>query len=67
MIATARMKVDAATPEEASAIYSAAREGSGEGASTWPEGEWQGHRISYNGKVWDGEWPNARLVFSPYA
>lgn len=43
---------------EASRIYSIARDGSHEGASTWPEGGvyregQQIARVSYNGRVWD--------------
>jgi len=38
---------------EASRIYCELRDKSGEGASTWPDGELStGHYISYNGKVW---------------
>jgi len=58
----------------ASAIYSAARERSGEGCSTFPEGTLlDGNeavaRVSYNGKVWPvGEWqPGDQPLFNPYA
>ena len=45
-----------ATLAEASALYCEARDASGEGYSTWPEGRITGsagpHRVSYNGRVW---------------
>ena len=42
---------------DASAVYGAARDKSGEGASTWPDGFlWRDGervgRVSYNGRVW---------------
>lgn len=46
------INIKAATATEASAIYCAKRDKSGEGASTFPDGEWNGHRISYNGRIW---------------
>lgn len=53
----------AETAKEASEKYAKMRDESGEGASTWPDGNWSGHRISYNGKIWDGE----TLIYDPYA
>lgn len=59
---------------EASAVYRAACEASGEGASTFPEGAiFDGDdklaRVSYNGRVWflDRDKPNGggRLVYCP--
>lgn len=46
------MRIIASNAQEASEIYCEARDTSGEGASTFPEGNWKGHRISYNGRVW---------------
>lgn len=40
---------------EASRIYQALRDQSGEGASTWPDGSVGRYRISFNGRVWLGE------------
>ena len=44
---------------DASSAYAIERMESGEGASTFPEGritiERKTYRISYNGRVWDGE------------
>lgn len=57
------INIFADTAEEASAIYSKMRDESYEGASTWPDGDWNGYRISYNGKVWDGE----EVLYSPFA
>lgn len=45
--------------------YAKVRDESGEGASTFPDGELLGqrhYRISYNGKVWDGD----ECVYNPY-
>lgn len=62
-------KIIANSAAEASKIYSDMRDQSGEGASTFAEGEWQGNRISYNGKVWAGagDW-NAgdKPIYDPY-
>lgn len=48
-----------ASIEEASRVYCAARDASGEGASTWDDGCIQpgNLRISYNGRVWNGDKP----------
>ncbi len=65
-----RIIITAETAAEASAIYSGIMEASGEGASTFPDGEWSGNRISYNGKVWAGlgEWrPGDQPIYNPYA
>jgi len=42
--------------EEAQRVFEGARDASGEGASSWPDGR-IGHRyrISYNGRLWDGD------------
>lgn len=60
---------------EASARYSAARDNSGQGASTWGNGKIYDRNgtqiayISYNGKVWAGTQyqPDATPLFDPYA
>lgn len=59
--------------EDASMQYSAARDASGEGGSTFPEGRLtlggRKYRVSYNGKVWEGSrpWQSGDVpVFSPY-
>jgi len=57
------IKIKATTASEASKIYSELRDASGEGASTWRDGSWNGHRISYNGKVWFDD----AVVFNPYS
>lgn len=70
--------VPVASIEEASRLYCAARDASGEGASTWPTGLLTGPDgeeffISFNGKVWADDpcrrdWrPGARPVFCPYS
>jgi hypothetical protein len=50
-----KIKIAAETAAEASAAYCAKRDASGEGASTFPCGDWNGHHISYNGRVWQKE------------
>lgn len=65
-----RIIIEAETAADASAIYSEKRDRSGEGASTFPNGEWEGNRISYNGKVWAGlgEWRHGdQPIYNPYA
>lgn len=64
-----RHKVEASDAAEASAIYCKLRDESGEGSSTWPNGKFGKLHISYNGKVWTGEFydPTRKLVFNPYA
>ena len=61
---------------EASALYCALRDESGEGVSTFPEGKIRADaggrttaRVSYNGKVWPRwEWqPTMTPLFDPYA
>jgi hypothetical protein len=61
------IKIKAATAKEASAIYCAKRDASGLGASEWPDGDWNGHRISYNGRVWEAgkEWPEGKAIYNP--
>jgi len=49
------LKIEATTAAEASAIYCKLRDDSGEGASTFPDGKWNGNRISYNGRVWNAD------------
>ncbi len=56
----------------ASARYAEERDGSGLGASRFPEGrvltaEGEALRVSYNGRVWRGVWPTAELLFDPAA
>jgi hypothetical protein len=62
-------KITAATAAEASAKFCALRDASGLGASKFSDGDWQGNRISYNGKVWAGlEYtPGDTPIFDPYA
>ncbi len=55
---------------EASACYAAERDGCGLGASRFCEGRivtpnGEVLRVSYNGRVWRGEWPDAELVHDP--
>lgn len=54
------IRITAATAADASRIYSAQRDFSGKGASTFPDGLWKGKHISYNGRVWDSvdDWQN---------
>ncbi len=49
-----RRTFDVASLEEASRVYQAERDASGEGASTFPQGYIGEHHISYNGRVWRG-------------
>jgi hypothetical protein len=57
-----RLTLNVASLADASVAYSEARDASGEGASTFPEGRvscnaTQVARISYNGRVWPpGPW-----------
>lgn len=71
-------EISAPTIAAASAAYSAARDASGEGASTWPMGQLSGPNgdvlfVSYNGRVWIGDpasrdWkPGETPVFCPSA
>lgn len=69
-----RFAIGAADIAEASRLYSEARDGSGEGASTFPEGEILEDgkaiaRISYNGKVWAPRpWQSGdEPLFDPYS
>ncbi len=55
---------------EASALFSAARDASGEGQSTWQDGYVVGRtgvvgRISYNGRIWPIEDDNAAPIYDP--
>lgn len=61
------IKIKAATAAEASAIYCAKRDASGLGASKFPDGEWNGHHISYNGRVWEAgkAYPDAKAIYNP--
>lgn len=56
-----KLKIEAETAQEASEAYCKLRDESDQGASTWPDGSWDGKRISYNGRVWDG----TEMVFDP--
>lgn len=54
----------------ASARYADERDRSGLGASRFPGGvlvtaDGERLRISYNGRVWRGEWPDAELEYDP--
>lgn len=62
-----RIEITAETAAEASAIYCRQRDASGLGGSKFPEGTWRGHRISYNGRVWEAgkEWPDAKAIYNP--
>jgi hypothetical protein len=58
-----RKKIPVTSLEGASAVYSALRDASGEGASTFRDGVVLDHdgteiaRVSYNGRVWaPGQW-----------
>lgn len=59
--------IKADTAAEASAIYCAKRDASGLGGSKFPNGIWNGHHISYNGRVWEAgkEWPDAKAIYNP--
>ena len=62
------IKIIAATAEEASRIYLEKQDATGEGASTFPDGTWNGKHISYNGRVWDSadDWrTGVRPVYCP--
>lgn len=62
------IQIKAATAAEASAIYCAKRDARGIlSAGEFPPGEWNGHRISYNGRVWEkGKgWPEAKAIYNP--
>ena len=50
-----RRTYDAASVEEASALYQRLRDASGQGYRTWRDGTYGDLRISYNGRVWSGE------------
>ena len=61
------VKINAETAADASAIYRAKRDASGHGASKFPCGIWNGHHISYNGRVWEADktWPEAKAIYNP--
>jgi len=61
------IKINAETAAAASAIYCAKRDASGHGASKFPVGIWNGHHISYNGRVWEAgkEFPDAKAIHNP--
>jgi hypothetical protein len=64
------IKIAAATAKEASELYSAQRDFSGKGASSFPDGSWNGKHISYNGRVWDtaDDWMTGKApVYCPGA
>lgn len=56
-----RLRFPCSTLAEASALYGTARDASGEGSSTWPEGRITGplgsFNVSYNGRVWSPQKP----------
>lgn len=60
------IKIKAQTAAEASALYIAKREASALPSSRFPCGDWDGHHISYNGRVWEkkplGE---AKAIYNP--
>lgn len=58
------LTIKAATAAEASALYCAKRGDK----RRFPEGDWQGHRISYNGRVWEAgkSWDDgAKAIYNP--
>ena len=65
-----RLTQEVATLAEASEVYCAARDASGEGGSTFPIGRLPGHHVSYNGKVWAGnpkDWKAGNApAYNPY-
>jgi hypothetical protein len=60
-----RKRIKVTSLEEASRIYSAARDNSGKGASGWPAGKVDDFHISYNGKVWSAD--RSKVIFDPFA
>ncbi len=67
-----RRTLRVASVEDASARYAAERDRRGAGSSRFPEGELvlpdgEVLRVSYNGRVWRGDWPQAELVHDPAA
>lgn len=58
-----RVTVTAPDAATASKLYSALRDESYEGASTFPDGVWEGNRISYNGRVWAGKSDDAECIY----
>ena len=50
-----RERVAVCSLAEASRVYGRVRDESGEGSSTFPAGRVGKLRISYNGRVWDGD------------
>lgn len=61
------LNITAKTAAEASSLYCAKRDASGQGASTFPEGKWKDHRISYNGRVWEAgkDFPESKAIYNP--
>ena len=61
------IKITAASAAEASAIYAAKRDASGLGAGSFPCGEWNGHHISYNARVWEAGKPEdtRKAIYNP--
>lgn len=61
------IRIIAKTAAEASAFYCAKREASSQGSSTFPDGDWQGHPISFNGRVWEKgkDFPHAKAIYNP--
>ncbi len=73
LIIPGRADLKAADIIEASRLYADARDASGEGFRTWPDGSVFRNgakvaRISYNAKVWQpGKWtPGRTPIFNPY-
>lgn len=57
------------TLKEASDLYAQVRDESGEGASTFPEGQLLGtstYRVSYNAKIWSEDSQGPYVVYNPY-
>lgn len=63
--------IKAANAAEASAAYLALRDARSKRAANdraFPEGDWQGHRISFNGRVWEAgkSWDDgAKAIYNP--
>lgn len=52
-----RYRIEVTNLADAQRVYCSLRDESGEGASTFPDGRVDNYRISYNGRVWDGNSP----------
>jgi hypothetical protein len=60
------IQIKATTAAEASAIYCAKR--AAKASSRFPDGDWNGHRISFNGRIWEAgkSWDDgAKAIYNP--